>query len=108
MQTSFAFAASEPQLARADLASATMLAVLALYSAFDRVCAIAPVLNARPIAIATALMLRFFTFVPSRCRLEYRRAPSRPPRSGWTERLHGAADLTLVFLPDRELPLGFL
>jgi len=53
MHTSFALADSEPQSALADLYSAAILSLPALYSSFDRPCAAsAPALNTREIAAA--------------------------------------------------------
>src|SRR5450756_1789769 len=65
MHMSFALADSEPQPALADLYSAAILSLPALYSSFDMPCAAsAPALNARVIAVAITVVKNLFMDIP--------------------------------------------
>src|ERR1700693_2099527 len=60
----FAFPDKDLQAAWADLYSAAMLFLSDWYLPFDMVCAIAPALKARPIAIAITWISNLFMVVP--------------------------------------------
>src|ERR1035437_6170058 len=61
---SLALLENEAQPALAVLYSAEILSWPALYSVLERLCAIAPALNAKVMATAMALMLRVFIRIP--------------------------------------------